>query len=51
VVFFDMPRLDVSSSMVRARVTAGRPIRHLVPDEVARCISQRGLYRSVVAAG
>lgn len=45
VVFFDMPRLDVSSSDIRRRVAAGRPIRYLVPDEVARAVGGQGLYR------
>ena len=43
--FFDMPRLDVSSSMLRRRVAAGRPIRHLVPPAVADRIASLGLYR------
>jgi nicotinate-nucleotide adenylyltransferase len=43
--FFDMPRLDVSSSDIRRRVAAGRPIRHLVEDGVAEYIQQHGLYR------
>ena len=46
VVFFDMPRLDVSSSDLRARVAAGRPIRYLVPDQVARFIDTGARYRS-----
>jgi nicotinate-nucleotide adenylyltransferase len=52
VTFFEMPRIDVSSSRIRARVAAGRPIRYLVPDEVVRYIGAEGLYRdaSVVAA-
>ncbi len=45
VVFFDMPRLDVSSSWLRRRVAAGRPIRHLVPVAVADRIADLGLYR------
>ena len=45
VVFFDMPRLDISSSDIRARVAGGRPIRHLVPDAVAAEIAARGYYR------
>jgi len=45
LAFFDMPRIDVSSSDVRRRVAAGRPIRHLVPDRVAALIAERGLYR------
>ena len=45
VVFFDMPRIDVSSSAIRERVADGRTIRRLVPDEVAREIRERDLYR------
>jgi nicotinate-nucleotide adenylyltransferase len=49
VLFFDMPRIDVSSSAIRRRVAEGRPIRYLVPDAVADAIADRGLYRQ--AAG
>jgi nicotinate-nucleotide adenylyltransferase len=49
VVFFDMPRIDVSSSAIRARVAEGRPIRYLVPDPVVEAIRERRLYRQ--AAG
>jgi len=45
VRFFDMPRLDVSSSMLRRRVADGRPLRYLVPDSVADYITNEGLYR------
>ena len=45
VRFFDMPRLNVSSSMVRERVATGRPIRYLVPDAVLERIERSGLYR------
>jgi nicotinate-nucleotide adenylyltransferase len=48
VDFFDLPRMDISSSLVRRRVAAGRPIRYLVPDRVAEYIAQHGLYRSPV---
>ncbi len=44
VRFFDMPRIDVSSSMLRRRVAEGRPVRHLLPDAVARYIAVEGLY-------
>ena len=50
VRFFAMPRVDVSSSLVRTRVAEGRPIRWLVPDAVARAIEERGLYREPVQA-
>jgi nicotinate-nucleotide adenylyltransferase len=44
-VFFDMPRLDISSSQVRRRVAAGRSIRYLVPEPVAERIARGRLYR------
>src|SRR5215210_6066901 len=49
VAFFDMPRIDLSSSAIRARVAAGHPIRYLVPDPVIAAIRSRRLYRQ--AAG
>jgi nicotinate-nucleotide adenylyltransferase len=42
--FFDMPRLDISSSLIRRRVAAGLPVRYLVPDAVADYIATAGLY-------
>ena len=51
VRFFDMPRLDVSSSELRARVAAGRPIRYLVPTAVAERIAEHGLYRARARSG
>jgi nicotinate-nucleotide adenylyltransferase len=45
VVFFDMPRLDISSSQIRRRVAEGRSIRYLVPDPVAEHIARGRLYR------
>jgi nicotinate-nucleotide adenylyltransferase len=43
--FFDMPRLDISSSEIRRRVAQGAPIRYLVPDPVAEHIARGRLYR------
>jgi nicotinate-nucleotide adenylyltransferase len=45
VEWIDMPCLEVSSSDIRRRVAAGRPIRHLVPDGVRALIEADGLYR------
>jgi len=50
VDFFAMPRLDVSSSDLRRRVAAGRPIRYLVPERVVEYIAEHGLYRDEVVA-
>ena len=50
VDFFDLPRMDVSSSLVRRRVAAGHPVRYLVADPVAEYIAQHGLYQSPVGA-
>jgi nicotinate-nucleotide adenylyltransferase len=44
-VVLDMPLVDISASVIRARVQAGQSIRYLTPDDVARLIVDRGLYR------
>jgi nicotinate-nucleotide adenylyltransferase len=44
--FFEMPRIGISSTMVRRRVRCGQPIRYLVPDGVKQYIETHGLYRS-----
>ena len=48
VAFFDMPRIDVSSTMVRERAASGQPIRYLVPDKVANFIGAQNLYGASV---
>jgi nicotinate-nucleotide adenylyltransferase len=45
LAFFTMPRIDISSTDIRARVAAGRSVRHRVPDAVSAAIAERGLYR------
>jgi nicotinate-nucleotide adenylyltransferase len=45
-----MPELAVSSTGIRERVAAGRPIQYLVPDGVREAIERRGLYRETVTA-
>ena len=42
----ECPRLEVSSTDLRARVATGRPLDFLVPDAVISCIEGRHLYRS-----
>jgi nicotinate-nucleotide adenylyltransferase len=44
--YFEMPRIGISSTMVRRRVRAGQPIRYLVPDGVVEYIERHGLYRT-----
>ena len=39
-----IPRLDISSSDLRARLHAGRPVEGLVPPAAIRLIRERGLY-------
>jgi nicotinate-nucleotide adenylyltransferase len=43
--FFDMPRIDLSSSDIRRRIASGSSIRYLVPDPVADRIERKRLYR------
>ena len=43
--FFAMPRIGVSSTMLRRRVRAGRSIRYLVSEPVREYIGAHGLYR------
>ena len=51
VRFFDMPRIEVSSTMVRRRAAEGRPVRYLVPDKVANYIGAQSLYGASAAVG
>ncbi len=46
---FPLPRIEISSTLVRERVAAGLPIRYLVPDAVADRIADRRLYARVEA--
>ena len=45
IVYIDIPRLDISSSALRRRVSAGRSVDFLVPDAVGAYIEREGLYR------
>lgn len=46
VTMMHIPALAISSSDIRERVASGRPVRYLMPREVAQFISTRGLYSS-----
>jgi nicotinate-nucleotide adenylyltransferase len=45
VSMLEMPQFGVSSSAVRERAAARRPLRYLVTEPVARFIEERGIYR------
>jgi nicotinate-nucleotide adenylyltransferase len=45
VILLDMPQLEISSSNLRARLQAGRTIRHQAPPAVEAYIRKHGLYR------
>ena len=42
---FNAPRIEISSTDIRARVAAGRSIRYQVPDAVAAYVDKHNLYR------
>lgn len=47
VTILDMPELEIASHQLQERIRAGRSIRYLVPDEVARYIREHGLYETM----
>jgi nicotinate-nucleotide adenylyltransferase len=44
-IHVEVPRLEVSSTDLRARFTDGRPLDYLVPEAVLDVIAERKLYR------
>ncbi len=41
----EVPRLEVSSTDLRARVADGRPLDYLLPEAAISCLRERRLYR------
>jgi nicotinate-nucleotide adenylyltransferase len=48
--YFEMPRIGISSTMIRRRVRAGEPITYLTPEPVADYIERHNLYRGMTTA-
>jgi nicotinate-nucleotide adenylyltransferase len=46
VILLDKPEVDITSSVVRERVSLGLPISHLVPPAVEAYIKAKGLYKN-----
>ena len=44
----EVPRLEVSSTDLRARVADGRPLDYLLTPDVIAVVHERGLYRAPV---
>ncbi|MFI2857386.1 nicotinate-nucleotide adenylyltransferase [Paenibacillus sp. JSM ZJ436] len=41
----DMPMMDISSTVIRERMAAGKSIRYMVPEPVYDYITRSGIYR------
>jgi nicotinate-nucleotide adenylyltransferase len=47
VRMLDIPLVEESATLIRARLAEGRSVRYLVPEPVHRYIADHGLYRGV----
>ncbi len=45
VSYFEIPLMEVSSTLIRQRVKSGQSIRYMVPENVLSFIEEKGLYR------
>ena len=46
IYYAENPLIDISSTMVRDRLRAGKSVRYLLPDAVIDYIAKKGLYRN-----
>lgn len=44
ILYVDVPAMNVSSSMIRARMKSGKTVRYLLPDSVIQYIEENQLY-------
>jgi len=49
--YFDSPRIDISSTMIRERIARGQSVRYLVPDAVHKILLARAYYRRPAESG
>lgn len=47
-MYVEVPRLEVSSTDLRARIAEGRPLEYLLPKDVIECVRERRLYRDLL---
>lgn len=45
ISFFEMPRVDITATLIRERIESGNPFEQLVPQRVSAVIQERGYYR------
>ena len=45
VTFFEMPRVDITATLIRERIESDSPFEQLVPQRVSALIREEGYYR------
>lgn len=48
IIWIDTPQMDVSSSLIREKISNNCSVRYLVPDSVINYIYEKGLYKDGV---
>ncbi len=51
VHFIDMIQVDFSSTLIRERIRAGKPVTYMVPEAVEKLMKERGLYETGRSVG
>ncbi len=44
ITLLDVPNMDISSTNIRERIFAGKPVRYLIPERARQYIIENGLY-------
>ena len=45
ITFFEMPRVDITATLIRERIESDSPFEQLVPQRVSALIREEGYYR------